>query len=1838
MKKLIISFMAILLLTPLRAAADDYTTLWKQVQAAGEKDLPKTQISILQQIVSKASAEQNYGNLLKARLMAVGLQVSIAPDSLPGEIQRLQEEEARLTDHQWPLRAIYQTILGRIYRRSSQLGKDDAARSEAYFDAALRDPDRLARCSAGDYTPTIVQGADSKIFNNDLLHVIGLGAGRIQTLYDYYSTHGNRAAACICATEIIRKEGIYDMRMQRKIHLLHRVDSLLNAYQGVPEAGELAVLRYDLMHSIPQTTDKERVDYLRSALNKWGKWPRIESLRNHLTELIEPYYQFEIDKSQLDAGRPFTINLVNVRNISSITMRIWRVNVTGEYDEDPMDSKIYKRLKSRMKLLSDMTQTRTFTGLPDYQRVNDSIVAPGLPAGVYMLEFATNNPKIQVQRSLVYVSGLYLLTQKLPGGQMRLAVVDRTSGQPVGGAQIKLTYYTEKGTKTLNLTCDSNGEYILTESDDSRDDINAFVHTRADRGFQQVELNGYYIYSDYNYRGLVVDLFTDRSIYRPGQTIHVGGIAHHNQDGKTPRAVNGRELKFTLLDANHKTVAEKTAVTDAMGTVSVDFQLPTNGLSGRFSIRTDAGQGGYTSFSVEEYKRPTFQVEFPKVDRKYTIGDTLVVNGSAKSFAGVPVQGAAVRYTVTRRIAFWCWWGSGRYGEREVFQTSAVTDSKGNFPVTIPLVLPEDENDPSIGFYTYTVSATVTDQSGETRTGEMGLPLGRKPTAFFCKMPSQIEKDSTLTLRFDYLNNAGEPLNATVSYSFDGNKNIRTARSNTPVTLNIADWKSGSYQMQAICGTDTVRNKLTVFSLNDKQPAVETHDWFYQTANVFPADGKPVFIQVGSSDPGQHILYSIASGDSVIESGAINQDRALNTRQFTYKDAYGDGITVTYAWVKDGTMYTHTISIRRPLPDLRLNVTWKTFRDRLTPGQKEEWTLQITRPDGRPATAQLMATLYDKSLDQILNHRWSFSPSLNLNIPSLSWVRYESEGLWKYSREKYPWRASRPLTFSHFDRLMFRYLGGFGVEYEFEAGYALTKSVGAMSFKSAKLTRAMEAKKEMMKTNEAVPMADVAARESQETPQQGSSDQVRENFNETAFFFPALSTEADGTVTMKFTLPESITTWRFIGLAHAADMRHGMLEGEAVAKKDIMIQPNIPRFVRSGDKATVTARVMNTTAKNIGGTARMELIEPETNRLVYTKSCTYTVKGNETHAVSFDLDLTEGSKLTSLAGSLLICKVTATGRGYADGEQHYLPILPDKEPVTNTVAFTQHTPGTQMIDLDKLFPVRNERNRLTIEYTENPVWLMIQALPYVGNISNGDAISLASVYYVDKLASSLLKAAPQAKQTFELWRRESGKETSLMSALQKNEALKSLVLNETPWIGEAEKEAEQKRLLGNFFDETMLNNKLSTHLNKLSDLQLSNGSWSWYPKMKGSLYVTLIVTEMLSRLNAMIGKQAETSRMLTSAFKFMGKEIHREVRSMKKEEARGIQGVRPSESAVHYLYLCALADSSLSASASADKAYLMSRLVKQINAFTIYGKAISAVILGKNGYRQKAKEFLQSIREYTVYTPEMGRYFDTPKAYYSWFDYRIPTEVAAIEAIRLIEPTDVKTVEEMQRWLLQSKRTQSWGTTINTINAIYAFMNGNMDKLDVSKTEQAVLSVDGKRLETPKATAGLGYVKTTVSGEKAHTFTAQKTSSGTSWGTVYAQFMQKSTGIKAASSGFKVTREILGGTHLRVGDKVTVRITITADRDYDFVQIVDKRAACLEPASQLSGYANGYYCTPRDNATHYYADRMSKGKHVIETEYYVDREGQYSTGICTVQCAYSPGYSARAAAQTLIVK
>ena len=750
-----------------------------------------------------------------------------------------------------------------------------------------------------------------------------------------------------------------------------------------------------------------------------------------------------------------------------------------------------------------------------------------------------------------------------------------------------------------------------------------------------------------------------------------------------------------------------------------------------------------------------------------------------------------------------------------------------------------------------------------------------------------------------------------------------------------------------------------------------------------------------------------------------------------------------------------------------------------------------------------------------------------------------------------------------------------------------------------------------------------------EAPQEEGTVQVRENLNETAFFYPQLTTAADGSVALKFTLPESLTTWRLLGLAHTKDLCYGTIEGLSVAQKDVMIQPNVPRFLREGDAATIAARIFNTSEKDLTGTAVLRLLNPETNAVVVELKQSVALKAGGTTPVAFDLD---PASLLTAQTSLLICQMTVSGTDFSDGEQHYLPILPATEHVTLTVPVTQHHPGVTTVDLSQLVPADATQPKLTVEYTNQPAWLMTQALSVVGTPDNDNAISLAAAYYANSLGRHILKQNPQAERAFQLWKQETDA-TSLTSALEKNLELKDLLLNETPWVLEADNESEQKQRMGDFFDENLMQNRLQQSLDKLRKLQRNNGAWSWWPEMPGSFYMTVSISEMLVRLNAMTGENKETAQMLSSAFKFMGKEIIEEVNEMKKWAKKGHKPTFPSFKALQWLYLATLDGRELPADVQAANAYLMPLLKKEIKNQSLYEKALTAIILSKTEPK-RAAEYVQSLKEYTVYREDMGRYYDTPRAGYSWFDYKIPTQTVAIEAMQRLTPADTETISEMQRWLLQSKRTQAWDTPINSVNAVYAFLQGSNA---LAPQELAVLKVDEQPLELPKATAGIGYVKTNVSAD-SKTLTIEKSSEGTSWGAVYAQFMQPTKSVEAASSGLTVTRELLTKGELKVGDRVKVRITITADRDYDFVQVIDRRAACMEPVRQLSGYTQGAYCTPKDCSTNYYIDMLSKGKHVIETEYYIDRTGTYETGLCTVGCAYAPEFRGTAKSMTIKVK
>ena len=1870
----------------MQAAAQTYDNLWKQADIIARKDQPRSEIGVMKKIISKASAAQDYGQLLAAEMRQMILWKEISADSLMPNVERMEAEVLKVKDP--ALKAVRYAVLGKVYSDM------DEKKSEEFFKKALQQPELLAKHTSTEYVPLTLKGVDGSSFNNDLLHLIGFEADSKEAyllMYTYYNKVGNRGAACLCAYKLIEKYRQDDVREVRKSKYLNTIDSLIHVYQDIPEAGELAVEHFRFMEGATDAKPLDKLNYINYALSRWGGWSRMNELRNAQKRLTEPMFQVKDMPQVLRPGEKAWVHL-NVRNLQNLKVGISRINITADNEYDAQNEATYKMLLKKTTKLHQKDFSRNYYGRPDYEEVKDSIEIGGnLPLGAYLMEVTSDNTGIAPQRELFYVSNLAVMIQQLPDDKHRYVVVNATDGQPIAGAKIELydqryDFKTKKDKRTVHarLTTDENGEAYFKNVDGR-----VLISTNNDKfmpaKYIYLSRTRYYEQKDNETK---YQVYTDRSIYRPGQTVHVTAISFVNMKGIDAKVPVGRELGFSLCDANWNEVAMKKAKTDEYGTASVDFDLPQGGLTGMYHVSVNDQVNRF--FRVEEYKRPTFEITFPKVNEKYNWGDTVVVKASAKTYAGVPVQGAKVEYQVTRRNQLW-WWGAGSAGQL-VKTDSCVTREDGTFDVEIPLeasLSGKDEADMSdfmriARFFNFEVSAIVTDISGESHEGVMSLPLGTKPTILTVDLPKRIEADSLKTVTFAYRNASGMPISSRLKYRIDEGE-WNDAEANAPVSIkeyassassasSSLVWKSGVHQLEAICGQDTLQQKFTLFSMKDTHPVEPTTEWYYQTAKTFPRDGKPVYIQVGSSENGAHIVYSIIAGNKLLEKGAWELGDSIVTLPFTYKEEYASGIVLNYSFVKHGKCYTRMMSIARPLPEKKLNIAWKTFRNRLTPGQKEEWTLKITTPDGKPAKAQLMSVLYDKSLDQIAPHSWNFSLGFYQSLPNCYW-KHNLTSRSFYLNGVYPTKYydEKQLDVDKFDGKFFSYyaymqavelsklersLGGTVESVRIKKDELVQEEAKVMRIRGSKMTRVAAAAPSANKVFDVVEeMPQFAGGSGSNAGQFLDQVQVRENLNETAFFYPALESDNNGNVAIRFTLPESVTTWKFMGLAHDKEMRNGLLVDEAVAQKTVMVQPNMPRFLREGDKATIVAKLSNTSDKKVSGNARMQIIDPETNKVVWQKTQGYRIDAEGSAIVSFDV--------SGLEEGIYINKVVAAGKGYSDGEQHYLPVLSNRELVTNTLPVTLTEKGEQSFDLSKLFAGKDGKKaknaadtKVTIEYTNNPSWLMIQALPSLSNPVNDDnAISLMAAIYSNSIARYLMKSSPVIKQVVELWKQEtasgnaSGKTdksgASLMSSLEKNQELKNIVLNETPWMMAADKESEQKAKLINYFDESQISFRLTSQVAKLQALQNPLGAFSWWKGMDGSRYVTTAVAKMMARLNKMIGRQSNINPLFTSSISYLQDEAAREVKEMKKQEAKNRKNVRPSEEALNYLYILALDDKKYTAAQNATVDYLVKNMAERTGEFTIAGKAFAAVVLAKNGRKQEASDYLKSISEYSVFRPEMGRYFDTRKASYSWRDYKIPTQVAAIEAIQQLgdeagnaftpEGTSAKQiVNEMQRWLLQSKRTQAWDTPVNTVDAVYAFMNGRESILEKS-ADNATIRMDGKVLLQPKATAGLGYVKMAKEG-MVKTLTIDKKNEGTSWGAVYAQFTQPSSEVASAESGIKVRRVIVpaesqgkGKAQAKVGEKVKVTLIITADRDYDFVEIKDKRAACLEPVNQLSGYQwnLGCYVSPRDNATNFYFNRLSKGKHVVEMEYYVDRKGDYQGGTCTAKCAYSPEFGGR---------
>ena len=1473
--------------------AQTYDNLWKELEVLERKDLPKSVISEAMKIYDKAKAEQNVPQMMKAYLTAMQYRSLLTPDSLKVDMNGLEQWASQTGSMED--KAILYSILGEMTMPA------DVKKGLGYLQASLKDKDRLLLIPVEKLRPMVRVGEASKrYFRDNLYNLLARRAIQIMQQYrwqaaakanqtnslpadmtdmDQFVTYQfvpvsdcDLTAAVMQTYQSLLKA--YDTETEREGWLLTGIDALNYLYRNFSGNFSNDVCQQELrkwIHTYPavktvpeaylalaqflqyQNNQVERLRIVREGIAGYPRYEGINQLKNIEKEILNASLSLEIATAY--PGEQQSVK-VNYKNLTGITLQLYKVNL-------PVTSAVLQNRTTHFESKYARLQREEHFSLKpttDYLNVDTTLTIQAPQAGIYFLKAVPDGKKGVSDGTLMNVTALKTIYRPLPDGTLELVVVDAVSGQPVSEAEV--TIYTEKGggySPQQTYQADKQGTLKLDFLNSNKYWYNA--HTAADNAMPILNLwkNDYY-YKE-SKRKEVLQLFTDRSIYRPGQTVYVSGLAYEMEKDST-RVLADKKYTVSLYDANNNETGKVEVRTNGFGSFSGQFVLPSPCLTGYFSLRAADTS---VSFKVEEYKRPTFDVTFEPVKVEYQVGDSIEVVGMAKTFAGAPVQNARVHYNISRSYA-WVWRFMGRGSAR--WEGEAMTDADGKFSVPVHFEIDSDRRESPLWYYTYNIQADVTDGAGETQQANLSLPLGSTSMVLnMDNLPDNLVKEKKLEIKLTAMNLSGEPVDTPVTYQVvemeeqkdgqekEGRKVLTgTVEANKSfVPEAIYALPSGNYRLK-LSAKDTQGRECTasknflLFSLNDKRPPFVITDWFYQDGLEFDA-ASPATVYIGSSEKNVYLLYDVFAGNKRLESKRIELSDSVVSFRFPYKKEYGDGILVSMAFVKDGRLYSHNARIMKPAPEKKLQLKWTTFRDKLRPGQQEEWKLTVLYPDGSPAEAEMLATMYDASLDKIYSaHKLDFGVDFHYVVPLTYWNTSYMRNAYLYV--DFPLKRLRavPLEYSE---LIIPSTGRMEAMVVGYGGSPRATLAGALKIRGRSAANAVmnqEAVTDMVLQEE---MVETSA---QEKVEMGSSEelaetgdiQIRENFAETAFFYPQLRTNEKGEVSISFVLPESLTRWTFMGLAHTRNVDYGKIEATATASKEFMLQPNMPRFVRVGDKANIAASLMNLSDKGVKGTVRMELFNPETEKVFYSQKQKFDVKGGETGHVNFTFEVSDKY-------AVMACRMVADGDTFSDGEQRYIPVLTDKQWVTETVPLNVNGEGAHTFSLENLFNKHSKtasEQRLTVEFTAHPAWYAVQALPVVANPQNEDALSWATAYYAHSLAAYIVKENPRIKQVFDSWKAQGGTKETFMSNLQKNQELKNILLAETPWLTEATNEAEQKQRIATLFDLNTMNSQLAVSVEKLGELQNADGAWSWYKGMQGSRYVTTQVMEMLEWLHS----------------------------------------------------------------------------------------------------------------------------------------------------------------------------------------------------------------------------------------------------------------------------------------------------------------------------------------------------------------------------------------------------
>lgn len=1676
--------------------------------------------------------------------------------------------------------------------------------------------------------------------------------------------------------------------------------------------------------------NKRAADLCRDIVKRFPKTRAAQQAQVFLEQLTAQTIGATVESvNTLD--KPFLAR-IEYRNVPQVHYRLYKITPDERFTFGQL---AYQSEEQRNRLFTQLVAkpiaTEGQTNLPDDGDLNPhSVEIPinGVPLGQYVLLVSSDatfsNKAKNMATALLTVSKLgFVMSNAYDGtnADQVIYVTDRLTGQPLSNAGVQVFSAPERSGQGPRFNpgeskkTDANGRVMFPKSV-----VNSQVYYSISLGNDLLFTDNQYIYNQQQPQEPEQQkaiLFTDRAIYRPGQLIYVKGLVYSGRDNQFKVAAN-EDVELVLHDANLESVSTLKLTTNEFGSFTGTFTAPVGRLTGEMVIECEDGE---IRIRVEEYKRPTFSVKADTLRQAIRLGQTVRVSAKAQTFSGANVDGATVRYRVTRAYVqpYWGWgsWPPRQSAPTEITNGETTTDATGAISlsfVAAPDATIAKNTNPT---FTFDITLDVTDRAGETRSTTQSLQIGYTALQASLNIPEQVEKGDTKTYAVKTTNQAGVPVTIRQGevlisrlqapaqplrkrlwerpdrqlltqaefkklfpndvYADEDNpqnwtrERVLTAQ---PQAVSLQNLAPGEYIAETTV-TDSTGETATqrqFFSVVDERIASQRPDSWVRATKTELAPGAEAVFFVGNTQPGW-VLMTVEEKNQPPRSEWIKIDGTPKRIAIPVTEKQRGGFVVHFSMIQNGRLLTETRPVQVPFTNKKLTIETLTFRDKLKPGQADEWTIRISGPDKDKVVAEMVAALYDASLDEFVPHGWQANIYENYQGGRHQWQSnafsqiQANQLFYRYEQRNGPNAVQYPALLSGIG-----YGGGRGGMARSMAKREITGAVAAAPMVAAEAASDGFANAQAL--NEVVTVGYGPPKKQPTKP--APQPVLRKNFTETAFFFPQLQTDAEGRVLLKFTMPDALTRWKLLTFAHTKDLKTGLLTREIITQKELMVTLNPPRFLREQDTIQLSARINNLTDKALTGTAKLEAFDALTDQPISASvgisvtTVPFSVGPNGSASAKWTVTVPTGLPPVAF-------RVSATSGSFTDAEERVVPVLPNRMLVTDALPFWVNSNETRTFNLSVLTglapnaPVQHER--LTVEVTSNPAWAALQSLPYLMEYPYECAEQIASRLYANYLASSLIDSKPEFRRVIDGWATNPPDRRTAKSPLTTNAELKAMTLENSPWLAEAKSETERTARLGQLFDKNQLANEQRVAVEKLRKLQNGNGGFSWFSGMEPNLTMTLHILTVMGRMQQVasatgaIQPAVDLGDIQKKAFGYVDAEIKRWVADHQEQKNPNPSAYLP----IHYLYT-----RTVGSGPALDKsvvAYLQKLIVKNWLSESLQGQALAVMALTRTGDQKTARDILASLKERAKTSDELGMYWPQNQSGTYWYQAPVETQAYLIEAFGVIGKDEIA-VQEMKKWLLRQKQTQSWPSTKATTEAINALLQGPNGKIgqtswlatgvntEVLVGGQPLTARTGKDATASADRTPLGYQKTTynpaeIKPELGKVQISKKSDTGPAWGALYWQRFEPLDKIKGGNTSLSVEKTLFvqrdtpngpviepltAKTTLKPGALLKVRLVIKNDRLMEYVHLKDSRASGFEPVAVLSGYKYrnglGYYEAPRDASTDFFISALSIGTHVFEYDLRVVQPGDFSAGVATIQCFYAPEFSAHSVGTRVRVK